>query len=328
MRSNQPVQRLGLALVLGSILVQTTGCGDSERQSPQLAEWYSQLADDGGSVDGGNSVDGGIDAGPPPDAGTDAGITDGGEDAGTDGGIPDGGELGCSVIQTPPLQLIQNTAAGFGLHRIDWTAKTSPTHRINSPTPCDREWQVPWPRFDPRPPAQALWTVFTAATPGLRDEASLNFPSFARGVVHLVGDYTVFPKRPEDNGRTIVCTAEFDLEGNQAVVSRLPFGAASSRLAVRLVVTPFPGIIPWDYDNTETCTSAQIGPVQIPECEKGRPVIPPSLEVHAGPVPGTIRLGKTYQVDFFFLAEVARFGDAATNASARTLDFRIHCPDP
>ena len=309
MLSTQPAGRVGIALIV-SILVQTIGCGNSAGQDPQLAEWSSQLADDGGPVDGGNGVDGGIDAGPPPDAGT-----------------PDGGELGCSVIQTPPLRTIQNTAVGFGRFRTDWTAKTSPTHRINSPTPCDPEWQVSWPRFDPRPPPLFLSTVFTSATPSIRPE-SLTFPSFARGIVHLVGEYTVVPKRPEDNGRTIVCVASFDLQGSQAVLSRLPFGSASSRLFVRLVVTPFPGIIPWDYNNTETCTSAQIGPFQIPECDKRFPVDPPSLDVHAGPVPGTIRLGKTYQVDFFFLAEVARFGDAATNADARTLDFRIHCPDP
>jgi hypothetical protein len=322
MLSNQPARTLGVAFVLGAILVQTSGCGDHAEQDREFAASSWQLADDGGPVHGGNGADGAIDAGPPLDGGTDAGI-----DGGTDGGTPDGGELGCSSIQTPPLQTIQNTAVGFGLHRIDWNAKTSPTHRINSPTPCDREWQVPWPRFDSRPPAQALWTVFTSATPALRPE-SLTFPSFARGIVHLVGEYTVFPKRPEDNGKTIVCVASFDLEGNQAVVSRLPFGAASSRLHVRLLVTPFPGIIPWDFNNTESCASTDIGPFQLPECEKGDPVIPPSLDVHTPPIPGTIRLGKTYQVDFFFLAEVARFGDGATNASARSLDFRIHCPDP
>ena len=315
MMPTQPARWLGIALVLGSFLVQTSGCGNSVGQDPQLAWRSSQLADDGGPVDGGDGADGGIDAGPPPDAGTDA-------------GTPDAGEVGCSVIQTPPLRTIQNTAVGFGLHRIDWTAKTNPTHRINSPTPCDPEWQVSWPRVNPLPPGEALWTVFTSATPAIRPE-SLTFPSFARGIVHLVGEYTVFPKRPEDNGRTLVCIASFDLVGNQAVLSRLPFGAASSRLFVRLVVTPFPGIIPWDYNNTESCASAQIGPIQIPECENGHPIIPPpSLDVHAGPVPGTIRLGQTYQVDFFFLGEVARFGDAATTANARTLDFRIHCPDP
>ena len=315
MLSTQPARRRGIAFILAAILFQTTGCGNSAGQDQYFGQWSSPLADDGGPPDGGDGTDGGIDAGPPSDAGTDA-------------GTPDGGEVGCSIIQTPPLQTIQNTAAGFGLFRSDRIVQTNPTHRINSPTPCDREWQISWPRFNPLPPpGRVLWTVFTSATPSIRPE-SLTFPSFARGIVHLVGEYTVIPKRPEDNGRTLVCTASFDVEGNQAVVSRLPFGAASSHLFVRLVVTPFPGIIPWDYNNTQTCTSAQIGPVQIPECEEGNPVVPPILDVHEGPVLGTIRLGQTYQVDFFFLGEVARFGDAATNASARTLDFRIHCPDP
>jgi hypothetical protein len=211
MLPTQPARWLGIALVLGSFLVQTTGCGNSAGQDPQFAGWSGQLADDGGPVDGGDGADGGIDAGPPPDAGTDA-------------GTPDAGEVGCSVIQTPPLQTIQNTAARFGRFRSDATAQTNPTHRINSPTPCDREWQVSWPRIEPpppRPPFAGFSGPYLPARCRPFVQSRSPFHRLPVGSSTWLGSTRSFP-RTEDNGRTLVCTASFDVEGNQAVVSRLP----------------------------------------------------------------------------------------------------------
>jgi hypothetical protein len=233
----------------------------------------------------------------------------------------------CQVIVAPRLGVVQNVNRGRGLP-ADRKTETHATHQVNAPSPCHREYLVPWPRSVNTPTGlKFLWITDARVKKGGAPR-SMNTPASAEAIAQLKGQYTVLPKRPEDAGKGILCWANFVLHGNQWLKSNLPLGLSVSIVKARILVTPFPALAPFVLESTKSCISSQGAPfLPFPACEIGA-ALGESVNVPLGPVPGTVPLGVPQTLDFLFISRSARLWDALATATLTSFDFHLQCPDP
>jgi hypothetical protein len=192
-----------------------------------------------------------------------------------------------------------------------WRAHThaaAPHHQIvGPPPPCQRVYQVPWPRVGAE--GAALWIAQANAEQG-PNFLGIPIPSTATAILHLMGHYTVFPKSPWEN-QTVHCQAEWTVNGWQRVFPGV-LGWGRSDVGVRILVDPFwnPPIFPGrtiarktgDEDFAEAFTDSD---VQLRDV----PILVPQI------------------VDLRFKVDSDAWGTGFASGWLSTFDLTIECPD-
>ncbi len=218
----------------------------------------------------------------------------------------------CNNIAHTPLALARNDKVGSGIRRLTWRATTSPTHMIFAPTPCRREYRVPWPRADAA--GNALWAAF-ARSGVLGSNLGYVVPSSATARVQFTGSYTLHCK-PVDAG-SVLCTASFTLNGRHVVHTEKPAGLAVSYLGTRVLFQPFFNPV-WPA-LTRDCISVPADAED--ECAEYE-------AWNVGPVvkPEFVPCNRQMFVDFLLEASVSTWGRALARAQNHHLDLDLVCP--